>query len=260
LSNPVINVPPTGPAVPPPYGTPAGPQNPYQNAPGNIGAYINAKSHLPVKAWNFGALAMVPMLLDGSLGAGLNGSAISGSIILPQYCKIPKVAIGFATSDVFDGTETLNFVVESAGDYSATLQANGYPNATMANGSPYGASKGPSASYTPGVAQTTGPGDNAGWAGYPAQYAPIGNCLFGTDIGLGPTFFTAPSASHTAGAAQVFPTTEWDTVYAPGTILSLRAVTTASTGSVTGLVVALLVQVLDKFIGNPTRPIPCLTW
>lgn len=258
MPNPVVNIPPTGPANLP-IGTPAGPQNPYQNAPGNIGAYINAKSHLPVKAWNFGALAALPMVTDGVLGAGLTGSAVSGSIILPQYCKIAKVAIGYASADLFNGTETLQIVVESAGDYNPALQANGYPNTTMANGSPFGAGKGYAASYTPGVAQTTGPGDNAGIFGYSAQYAAVGTCLFATDIGIGPTFFTN-GAAGAGGGSQVFPTTEWDTVYTAGTILSLRAVTTASTGDVTGLVVTLLIQVLDKFMGNPTRPIPCLTW
>jgi hypothetical protein len=261
LANPVVNIPPTGPANTGQYGTAAGPQNPYQNAPGNIGAYINAKAHGAVKAWGFGQLATVPMVVDGVLGAGLTGSAVSGSIILPQYCKIPKVAIGFATADLFNGTETLNIVVESAGDYNpAIIAGTGYPNAAMANGSPLGAGKGYGVTYTPGIAQTTGPGDNSGWAGYPAQYAAPGTCLFGTDIGIGPVFFTSPSAGTTAGGAQVFPTTEWDTVYCPGTILSLRAVTTASTGDITGLVVTLLIQVLDKYIGNPTRPIPCLTW
>jgi hypothetical protein len=258
LATPVVNIPPTGPANLP-YGTPAGPQNPYQNAPGNIGAYINAKAHGAVKSWGFGQLATVPMVVDGVLGAGLTGAAVSGSIILPQYCKIPKVAIGYASADLFTGAETLNIVVESAGDYNPAITANGYPNAAMANGSPLGAGKGYGVSYTPGVAQTTGPGDNSGVFGYPAQYAAPGTCLFGTDIGIGPVFFTSPAAGA-GGGAQVFPTTEWDTVYCPGTILSLRAVTTASTGDITGLVVTLLIQVLDKFIGNPTRPIPCLTW
>jgi hypothetical protein len=253
------NIPPTGPANLP-IGTQAGPQNPYQNAPGNIGAYINAKAHGAVKAWGFGQLSEVPAVAPISLGAGLTGSTRSAYFILPQYSKIPKVMVAYAASDVFDGTETFNIVVESAGDYNATIQAGtGYPSAAMANGSPLGAGKGQSASYTAGVAQTTGPGDNAGWAGYPAQYAAVGTCLFGTDIGFSATYFTNPGAG-TGGGSQVFPTTEWDTVYAAGTILSLRAVTTASTGSITGLVVALLIQPLDKFIGNPTRPIPCLTW
>lgn len=249
-----VNIPPTGPANLP-VGTPAGPQNPYQNAPGNIGAYINAKDHGAVKAWGFGVLHTVPMVLNGSLDAGLDGSAISGLIILPQYCKIPKVAIAYNSSDVFDGTETLNIVVESAGDYTPATP----PNAAMANGSPLGAGKGPAASYTPGIAQTVGPGDDSGTYGYPAQFAAVGTCLFGTDIGVSATFFTNPAAG-TGGGSEVFPTTEWDTVYAAGTILSLRAVTTASTGSLTNLCVTLLVQVLDKFVGNPTRPIPCLTW
>jgi hypothetical protein len=252
-----VNTPPTGPGNLP-VGTAVGPVNPYQNLASNIGAYINAKSHTP-KSWGFDTLEPVPMVLNGSLGAGLTGSAVSGLIILPQYCKIPKVAIGFTTADLFNGTETVNIVVESAGDYSPTLQANGYPNTAMANGSPIGASKGPSASYTAGVAQTTGPGDNAGVFGYSAQFAAVGTCLFGTDIGFGPVFFTSPSATAGAGGAQVFPTTQWDTVYTAGTILSLRAVTTASTGSITGLVVTLLVQVLDKFTAND-RAIPTVTW
>ena len=130
----------------------------------------------------------------------------------------------------------------------------------MANGSPLGASKGPAASYTAGVAQTTGPGDNAGIFGYSAQYAAVGTCLFGTDIGLGPVFFTGNGASHTAGAAQVFPTTEWDTVYCPGTVLSLRAVTTASTGLITGLFgISLEIQSVDKLVAND-RAVPCFGW
>jgi len=259
LATPVVNIPPTGPANTGQYGTAAGPQNPYQNAPGNIGAYINAKAHGAVKAWGFGQLSGLVMVSNITIGAGHNGSEIEGSVIIPQYCKIPKVAVGFKSVDLFNATETFNIVVDSAGDYNPAILANGYPNAAMANGSPTGGGSGYGATYTPGVAQTTGPGDNSGVFGYPAQYAALGTCLFGTDIGFGPTFFTNPSAG-TTGGGQVFPTTEWDTVYCPGTILSLRAVTTASTGDLTNLVVVLLVQYLDKFIGNPSRPVPCLTW
>lgn len=264
MANPIVNIPPTGPAKPPPYGTDVSAFNPYGALAANLGAYINAKAHGAVKAWGFGSLSQVPGVAAISLGAGLTGSTRSAYFILPQYCKIPKVAVAYSSVDLFNGTETFNIVVDDAGDYSSTLiqaaQPGGasYPNPAMANGSPLGASAASAASYTAGVAQTTGPGDNSGVYGYPAQYAAVGTCLFGTDIGFSSTFFTSPSAG-TGGGAQVFPTTQWDTVYAAGTILSLRGVTTASTGSVTGLLVALLIQPVDKFMAND-RPIPCVTW
>jgi hypothetical protein len=53
--------------------------------------------------------------------------------------------------------------------------------------------------------------------------------------------------------------TNWDGVYAAGTILSLRAVTTASTGSISNLCVTLLVQTVDKLVAND-RAIPLYSW
>lgn len=256
MSNPVVNVPPVGPAVPPPYGTSVAPYNPYQNLASNIGAYINSKAHGSVKAWGFGQLSALVLFPFGNLGAGLTGSAISGAIILPQYCKIPKVAVAYKTCDVFNGSETLNIVVESSGDYNANAST---PNERFnTTGTPFGAGSGFGASYTAGIAQTTGPGDNSGDIGYPSQFAAVGTCLFGTDIGFSSSYFTGNGAG-TSGGNEVFPTTEWDTVYAAGSILSLRAVTTASTGSITDLMVVLLVQYLDKFPSND-RAIPCYAW
>lgn len=251
-----VNVPPTGPAGPFPA-TPTGPVNLWQTLASNIGAYVNSKTHLGPKAWGFNALSDKTFCQHISLGAGLDGSAVSAAIVLTQYCKIPKVAVAFATSDVFDGTETFNIVVESSGDYNAAAST---PNAGFnTTGTPFGAGAAFGATYTPGVAQTTGPGDNSGTYGYPTQFAAAGTCLFATDIGFGPTFFTGPAASTTAGGSQVFPTTEWDTVYAPGTVLSLRAVTTASTGSITGLCISLELQSVDKLVAND-RPQPCYGW
>ena len=226
--------------------------------PANIWAYLNGKTRIGVRSVNLGAGAPLPMLNDGVLGAGLTGSAVSASVILPQYCKILKVAVGYASVDLFNASETFNIVVESSGDYvPSAAGANPIYNKT---GSPFGGSKGYQATYTPGQSQPQPPPDNSETPGpgYPTQFAAVGDCLFQKDLAFGPTFFTGNGAG-TGGGGQVFVPTNWDSVYAAGTILSLRAVTTASTGDVTGLCVCLWVQSVDKLVSQD-RAIPCYCW
>lgn len=219
-------------------------------------AILRGKTRLGWQAVNLGAVDHVVLAANASLGAGLTGSVRSAMAILPQYCKILKVAVGYASVDLFNGTETFNIVVESAGDYNSAAAANS--DAQLISGTPNGAGSGPQASYTAGAAQTIAPPSTEGQYGYATAFAAVGACLFAKDVPFSSTTFTN-GAAGTGGGSQVLAPTNWDGCYAAGTMLSLRAVTTASTGSVTGLCITLLVQTLDKLVSND-RPTPLLAW
>jgi hypothetical protein len=231
--------------------------NPYQSLAANIAAWIKSKTHLSVQAWGFDTLAPLPLVQNATLGAGLTGTTIGGSVVLPQAMKIPKVAFAYETSDLFNGTETLQIVVESSGDYNPAAST---PNAAFnTSATPFGQGVGVAhVLHTAGQGQMVGPGDNSGLIGYPTQFAAAGDCLFATDVPIDAATFTNASAG-TGGGSCVQPTTNWDTVYAAGTVLSLRGVTTASTGSITGLCVTLLTQTVDQKPAND-RAIPCYSW
>src|SRR5271166_5371241 len=219
-----------------------------------VANYKVGKSHNP-QSWTFAGLHAVPLLQNASIGAGLTGSTKSAAIVLPQYCKIPKVAIAYSSIDLFNGTETVNIVVEAAGD-----------------GTPAGAGTGFGATYTAGAAQGVGYADNSTQWGYPAQnalgvppnftdwagpvFAPVGSCLFTTDVPFSATTFTSGSAS---GGVQVISTTNYDGVYAAGTVLTARFVTTASMGAIANCCITLLCEVLDDYISDDAS-IPIVNW
>jgi hypothetical protein len=212
-----------------------------------------AKSRGPWQSWNIYGLAAQTLCTNISLGAGLTGSTIEGITILPQYCKIPKVAVAFGAIDSLTG-DTFNILVENAG-----------------NGTPGGFSTGiVGTAYTAGQLQGTGYPDNSQVWGYPAQNAPAlptsygagpvffptGACLFAQDVGFNVTNF--PSAT-TSGGGAVLATTNWDGVFAAGTILTLRPVTNASTGSVANLTIVLFVEPLDDYISDDAA-VPIQNW
>jgi hypothetical protein len=217
-----------------------------------------SKSRGPWQSWNIYGLAALPLVSNAAIGAGLTGSTISGVTILPQFCKIPKVAIFFGAIDVLTGTETFNIFVEAAGD-----------------GTTSGNTAGVTATYTPG-AQTVGYADNSQQWGYPNQaiytgtdalaeysgpvFFPTGSCLFATDVKFNTTNF--PLATTTDGGGAVLATTNYDGVFAAGTVLSARYVTTASTGSIAHATVVLFVEPLDIKIGTPSSDsaVPILNW
>ena len=227
--------------------------------PSNIWAYLNGKTRIGVRSVNLGAGAPMVLANNLTLGAGLVGTAVEAAVILPQYCKILKVAVAYASIDLFNDTESFNIVVDSSGDY--VEQGPSVPPIYNKTGTPFGGSAGFAASgYAPGTGQPIGPADNSETPGpgYPTQFAAVGDCLFQNDITFGADNFTGNGAG-TTGGGQVFAPTNWDGVYAAGTILSLRASTTASTGAITGLCVTLWTQSVDKIVSND-RAVPLYAW
>lgn len=213
-----------------------------------------SKSRGPWQSWNIYGLAALPLVQNAStVGAGLTGQTITGSVILPQFCKIPKVAIAFGAIDTLAGTDTVNIFVEAAG-----------------NGTPSGASVGfGSATYTAG-AQTVGYADNSQTWGYPNQqvstepfggsgpvFFPTGSCLFATDVVFNVTNF--PLATTGDGGGAVLATTNYDGVFAAGTILTARFVTTASTGSIVHPTIILFVEPLDLNV-SVDEAVPITDW
>ena len=211
-----------------------------------------SKSRGPWQSWNIYGLAALPLVSNAAIGAGLTGSTLSGVTILPQFCKIPKVAIFFGAIDVLTGTETFNIFVEAAGD-----------------GTTSGNTAGVTATYTPG-AQTVGYADNSQTWGYPNQqvstepfggsgpvFFPTGSCLFATDVKFNTTNF--PLATTTDGGGAVLATTNYDGVFAAGTVLSARYVTTASTGSIAHATVFLFAEPLDLEVADDAA-VPITNW
>jgi hypothetical protein len=211
-----------------------------------------SKSRGPWQSWNIYGLAALPLVSNAAIGAGLTGSTLSGVTILPQFCKIPKVAIFFGAIDVLTGTETFNIFVEAAGD-----------------GTTSGNTAGVTATYTPG-AQTVGYADNSQTWGYPNQqvstepfggsgpvFFPTGSCLFATDVKFNTTNF--PLATTTDGGGAVLATTNYDGVFAAGTVLSARYVTTASTGSIAHATVVLFAEPLDLEVADDAA-VPITNW
>jgi len=213
-----------------------------------------AKSHGPNNSWNIYGLAPQTLVDNASIGAGLTGSTISGMTVLPQFCKIPKVAIAFGAIDVFDGTETFNIFVEAAGDGTT----HGYTAGTGGK------------TYTAG-AQTVGYADNSLEWGYPLQatvtgplsqwsgpvFFPAGSALFAADVKFNTTNFPLGTTTH--GGGGVLATTNYDGVFAAGTILTARFVTTASTGSIVNCCIVLFVEPLDLKVSDDSA-VPITDW
>lgn len=219
----------------------------------NVSNVKTSKSHGPWESWNIYGLSPQTLVSNASIGAGLTGSTISGVTILPQFCKIPKVAVCFGAIDVFDGTETFNIFVQQAGD-----------------GTPTGSSTGVVArTYTAGGVHTVGYKDNTQAWGYPNQatstepfgasgpvFFAAGDCLFASDVKFNTTNFPLGT---TSGGGAVLATTNYDGVFAAGTILTARFVTTASTGSIANATIVLYCEPLDEKISDDSA-VPITDW
>lgn len=170
------------------------------------GTFIIGKEHV-VQSFRFDAVTPYAFPEVATIGAGVANTTIQGSLLIPNAFKIAKVAVSFGDIDALT-TDAFNIVVGTD-------------------------------SYTQG---TLAPPDNSAVYGYPTQFAAAGDTVFGDDMGFNVTNF--PNAT-TSGGVAVFAPPVWDAIYPAGSVLTLRASTVASTGSIADLLVALCVKLID---------------
>jgi len=176
------------------------------------------------------ALSAVPYL-SISPGAGVVNSTVQDLQLLGIQYKIRKVAIAFTAIDSIAGTDLFNLVV-GTGTYTSAA-ASAAPNDNSFD---------PSATTTVGVNTDIAVGVTPvlGGVGYPTNVATAGMTVFGADVPLNAT--NVPNiATGTGGYAVLIPT-NYDAVYPANIPLTLRVTTTASTGSITGFRVFVIVS------------------
>lgn len=183
----------------------------------DLGIVKTAKTSRP-NAYGFNCLGFAGLANNQTVGAGEANTSILSSLVLPQDAKIAKVGISFSAIDSLTG-DSFNIVV-----------GNG--------------------SYTQGA---VAPGDNSLTYGYPTAFATAGDALFSADVALNAT--NVPGATTASGGSVALVPTVYDAVYPAGAVLTLRATTNASTGSISGLSVTLLLEPVDPQ-PNVTEAVP----
>lgn len=181
------------------------------------------------KSWVFDAVSSESMAV-ASIGAGVANTTIQGAIVLPYNYKIAKVSVYCTALDAVTG-DKLNLVVGTTGAYTSAAASGGNPDNSYAQ-----------------QAQGAATGQPYG-VGYPTNVATTGTTVFGADVELNTT--TVPNLAISTGGYAVWvpgvtaltSTTvmggSYDAVYPSGVPLTLRVVSNASTGSITGLKVTL---------------------
>ena len=188
-----------------------------------------------------------------SVGAAQANTSVIGYVVLPQAAKVLKVAVSCTAVNAVTG-HSFNIVMGITGAY--TQGTIGPQDPSQLFGSP------PSAAFT--------------FNGATYQpYAQNGQALFAADVVINATSFPGnpqlggPSTNAnggmgtalatTTGGTTVLVPTVWDCVYPAGAVLTLRATTPSSTGSISNLKVSLLCQVIDP-CPQSSSAIPNVSW
>ena len=176
-----------------------------------------------------------------SVGANVGNATVQALYISPCNFKVSKIAVCGTAIAAVTGTHKFNVVVGTGTYTQGSVAANDNSIA------------GPSVS--PNTTYPTAPGG----MGYPTNLAVVGNALFAADIPFqATTTYPTPivpagsaggtgqgwGALATTGFYGLFVPTNYDAVYPGGVPLTLRCVTPASTGSITNLLVSMLVEPL----------------
>ena|ERR1700722_1191994 len=185
--------------------------------------------------YSLGTLGVTTLFNIPVVGADLVNTTVEAVFVTPARMKISAIGIAFTAIDSIAGTDAFNIVVGS-GAYTqgVTVQND---NATL----PY---------YN--HASTAEPVQIAGGgSGITTDFALPGQALFAADVAF--TVANFPNITALGGVAAAIgdvPTAESnivlaasDAVFQRGQIITLRLVTTASTGSITNLVVTAVTEV-----------------
>jgi hypothetical protein len=172
-----------------------------------------------------------------SPGAGVANTTIQASFLAPTLFKIRKVAVLYTAANSVTSTLAFNIVV-GTGAYTAGTIApndNSYASGTVLPVSP----------------TTTGSGVAvaAAGVGYPTNVAGAGQAVFSADITFTTATQTGAQAASTyapgwvslttTGGYGIFVPPNYDAVYPMLLPITLRCVTTASTGTISNLAVML---------------------
>jgi len=184
----------------------------------------------------FNAQAFLPFAVV-SPGAGVANTAIQAGFLAPTLFKIRKVAVFYTAINTVSGIDAFNIVVGTGAYTQGVIAPNDNSFASNTQPTPTGTTMG------------NGVYSASNGVGYPTDVAGAGMAVFSADI----TFTTAAQAGvyaastyapgwislTTTGGYGIFVPPNYDAVYPMLLPMTLRAVTTASTGSITGLSVLL---------------------
>ena len=183
--------------------------------------FVTEKSHNP-QSWVFDAVSLANFPIVPTVGAAEANTAVLAQIILGTYFKIAKVAV--SVSAIEDITDHSFNIVVGTGAY---------------------------------VQGTIGPNDDSYKYGYPQHFATSGDAVFAADVVFDAANFPNGIATGTGGVAVLQPS-QYNAIYPPGTILTLRA-TTPGGGSITNLLVGLAGKVIDADIAVDNS-VPTVGW
>jgi len=192
------------------------------------------------RAFTFDALSETGFPLVATLGAGVANTVVQGYVVQPFAYKVAIVSVFCTALDSLAGTDKFNLVV-GTGAY------------TQGTTIPTDNSFDPQSTTTVGinVPQSSSNPAVLGGLGYPTNFATAGQALFSADqaltatagVGVATTTGQPALATPTTGGGGVwrFVPTYYDAVIPAGAVLTLRAVTTASTGSISNLSVRMAI-------------------
>lgn len=167
-------------------------------------------------AYRFDAVSFLGFDNVATIGAAVAQTTVQARLLAPTRMKIAKVGVNYSAIAATTGTHLFNIVLGN-GAYTA---GNVVPDDT-------GRYVGPLAQALPGGIAPTSPGVN-------------GQALFAANQPL----------TSAADAPAVFIPTNYDGIIEQGTLLTLRVVTPASTGSITNLKVVLAAIAVDPYAGQ----------
>ena len=189
------------------------------------------KSH-DIDAFGFDGLCTLAQFPSVSADDGDVRTDIAATVMIASSYKIGKVGVYCSAIDAVTG-DAFNIVV---GDGTADAS---------------------------GISGNTGPPDNQRNLGYPTAFATAGQLVFGTDVGF--TVANFPNLVTTTGGYNEFEPVDYagnptfDVCYLPGP-LTLRVVTNASTGSITGLLVVIMGCYIDTNCASNLDAQPTVDW
>lgn len=199
------------------------------------------------RAYVFNGQQHLSFPIKASVGAGVANTAIQAYLYVPGYYMISKVGVFASAIDAVAGGDAFNIVVGTTGAYNQNNPT--LPDTEFAGGD-----------VITGVSSTSFP--TAAGAGYPDSpnnvLAAAGQAVFAQDIVFSSAVanaygtlstFSGWQAAATGGIYGDFVPTNPTAMYV-GLPLTLRAVTVASTGSITNLLVTLQLECFKPLQGS----------
>lgn len=219
------------------FGPQIAPATTFPNFDQGLGRATKGLDNLDREKTSLGVLGPVPMFTVASIGAGVANTTIQARFLLPGRTKIPKIVVYLTAISDLTGCSFNIVLGEAASGVYTAGNVPGNDNSSV-----------PNVSYNSG-GQATGssPTYAAGGGGIATNPATAGQAMFAADVAFNATNFpgnvSAGVPALTTGGmggvyGQQFVPASPDAVWPNQGVLTLRATTTASTGSITNLMIA----------------------